>query len=463
MRRSLVLVLLVGVVLGSLSGVAVAAGRVLEVSGPAEVAAGDEVEISVTVREATTGEPVAGVPVVFFADAFFAGVTGEIRLGSAESNSIGVATFATSFSVRGVHQVRVEIEGDAETEPASVNISVGIGAQIIESEVGVSIPGVGAWMVTAVIGAVWLIMIVAALWMVRVARSGRAADEEEPAAEIDEQPRRRRRRFELAPVAAGAIVLLALGIVTLLMRSPDTHHNFDPQGYDRSPVAYLDAAYIYPGVGLSDTALSGNALDDGRALFLKLGCAGCHGLNAQGAAAARSPAFATRQWLGTVVRTGLPGGMPAYGAADVSDADLDAIHVFLFDARDALSGEAGAGPPATVVTPTTTTTVEPTGTPTTTGGDVQAAPTFADVQQVLQPNCGACHGTFGGWSAADYDSVVGSGDNGPAVRPGDPDGSVLVQKLRGTQTFGGMMPPSGSLAEADIALIIDWIEGGAAP
>ncbi len=261
-------------------------------------------------------------------------------------------------------------------------------------------------------------------------------------------------------------MLLAVGVVALLMRSPDTHHNFDPRGYDRSPVAYLDAAYIYPGPGLVDTALGGDPVEDGRALFLKLGCAGCHGLDAQGAAAARSPAFATRTWLGTVVRTGLPGGMPAYTELDVSNADLDSMHAFLVDARDELAGETVPGDtstPTTTTAPTTTTTAPDTtgDAGTTTTAAPQAAPAFADIEPILQASCAVCHGSLGGWSAADYDAVITSGDNGPAVIPGNPDGSVLVQKLLGTQSFGGIMPPGGALADADIQLIIDWIAGGA--
>ena len=63
----------------------------------------------------------------------------------------------------------------------------------------------------------------------------------------------------------------------------------------------------------------------------------------------------------------------------------------------------------------------------------------------------------------DYDSFINGGDNGPVVLPGDPDGSVLAQKLLGTQTFGGMMPPNGALPPAEIQLVIDWIAAGAEP
>jgi mono/diheme cytochrome c family protein len=455
MRRFSTVVLAAAVATGALPGVAGAAHLVIEVSGPQEVIVGEELEIGASVHLAD-GTPVPGATVVFFADSFFAGVSGEIRLGSVVTNDLGVATFPLAFSVRGVHRVRLEVGDGTETQQAGLTIGVNNGPQIVASEAGVEIPGLGSWLVTLVIASVWAVMILAAFWMMRVSRAHGEGDEV-PTAPEDEQPRDRRRRpgLNVAVMATAVMVLVAVGLVAVLIRSPETHHNLDPEGYGRSPVAYLDAAYVYPGPGLvDDGVLTGDVVADGRALFLKLGCAGCHGIAAQGAASARSPAFATRQWLGTVVRTGLPGGMPAYAVSDLSDADLDIIHTFLLDARDALADEAPVGDGGSPPTPATTTTMADSTSP---------APSFADVRQVLEPNCSSCHGTFGGWSADDYDSVVNSGDNGPAVIPGDPLGSILAQKLLGTQTFGSIMPPGGSLSDSDIRLIVDWIAAGAAP
>lgn len=60
-------------------------------------------------------------------------------------------------------------------------------------------------------------------------------------------------------------------------------------------------------------------------------------------------------------------------------------------------------------------------------------PSFAkDVLPILQKSCALCHGESGGWSAADYKNVTTSGKHPPAVKPGDPDGSVLIQKQAGS-------------------------------
>ncbi len=95
-------------------------------------------------------------------------------------------------------------------------------------------------------------------------------------------------------------------------------------------------------------------------------------------------------------------------------------------------------------------------------GNESTSPSFArDILPLLQSKCGGCHGSMGGWSASDYTSVIESGVNGPAVVPGDPTNSLLVQKLLGTQTSGTIMPPGGSLSEAEIQLIVNWILAGA--
>jgi len=54
-----------------------------------------------------------------------------------------------------------------------------------------------------------------------------------------------------------------------------------------------------------------------------------------------------------------------------------------------------------------------------------------------------------------------TGTHGPVVKPGDATNSLLVQKLQGTQQIGSLMPPSGKLSDAEIKIILDWINAGA--
>ena len=85
----------------------------------------------------------------------------------------------------------------------------------------------------------------------------------------------------------------------------------------------------------------------------------------------------------------------------------------------------------------------------------------SDVMPIFQAECIACHGNFGGWDATSYQKVLGTGDHAPVVIPGDPENSLLAQKMVGTQSIGDIMPPAGLLPEDEIQVILDWIESGA--
>ncbi|UCF60856.1 MAG: c-type cytochrome [Anaerolineaceae bacterium] len=89
-------------------------------------------------------------------------------------------------------------------------------------------------------------------------------------------------------------------------------------------------------------------------------------------------------------------------------------------------------------------------------------PSFAnDVLPIFEAQCNLCHGTLGGWDGTSYDTVMNTGDHAPVVIPGDPEGSLLGQKLLGTHTEGTIMPPSGKMSEDLIAIILEWIAAGA--
>jgi len=51
-----------------------------------------------------------------------------------------------------------------------------------------------------------------------------------------------------------------------------------------------------------------------------------------------------------------------------------------------------------------------------------------------------------------------SGDHSPAVIPGDTVNSLFAQRIQG---IGNLMPPSGSLSQQEIQVILDWIAAGA--
>jgi mono/diheme cytochrome c family protein len=89
----------------------------------------------------------------------------------------------------------------------------------------------------------------------------------------------------------------------------------------------------------------------------------------------------------------------------------------------------------------------------------------ANVLPLFQEHCVSCHSatqSLGGWDGSSYEGVVNSGDHAPNnVIPGDPEGSLLVQKMRGTQTIGAQMPIAELLLPAQVQIIVDWIQAGA--
>jgi mono/diheme cytochrome c family protein len=103
-------------------------------------------------------------------------------------------------------------------------------------------------------------------------------------------------------------------------------------------------------------------------------------------------------------------------------------------------------------------TVEVTGTP-------SAPPSFAQqIAPLLEDRCSYCHNEetiLGGWDASTYDTMMTTGTHSPVVVPGDARGSLLAQKVFGTQLEGDVMPPGGLMPEDEILLILDWIAGGA--
>lgn len=107
------------------------------------------------------------------------------------------------------------------------------------------------------------------------------------------------------------------------------------------------------------------------------------------------------------------------------------------------------------ITPTPSPTPPPTRTPL--PGEAPPLNTWEDgVSQLLETRCGACHISerFGGLSLATYQDALAGGSQGPAIVPGDPEASVLVQIQR-----AGKHP--GQLTPDELEGITEWIQNGA--
>jgi hypothetical protein len=84
------------------------------------------------------------------------------------------------------------------------------------------------------------------------------------------------------------------------------------------------------------------------------------------------------------------------------------------------------------------------------------------VRPVLVQNCYACHTTarMGGLQLDSRENALKGGNNGPAIVPGEPEESLLVQAASHSHDKF-KMPPSGRLNDDEIAALKRWIEDGA--
>jgi hypothetical protein len=138
---------------------------------------------------------------------------------------------------------------------------------------------------------------------------------------------------------------------------------------------------------------------------------------------------------------------------DVAERRVDAGGFFLFfDAGGFVCPDASTveSPDAAGCTPSRTVTYE------------------SDVLPIFANHCNGetCHNATWGSGAA-YDDLVGKPSHECCerrllVRPGDPEGSYVIDKLRGENLCGGRSMPLGrTIDPSDILTIADWICEGA--
>ncbi|MFN7923676.1 MAG: PSD1 and planctomycete cytochrome C domain-containing protein [Bryobacteraceae bacterium] len=84
------------------------------------------------------------------------------------------------------------------------------------------------------------------------------------------------------------------------------------------------------------------------------------------------------------------------------------------------------------------------------------------VRPVLATNCYSCHAAtkLGGLEVTSREALLNGGKSGPAIVPGKPAESLLLQAISYSHTRL-KMPPSGRLREAEISALEQWIRDGA--
>lgn len=85
-----------------------------------------------------------------------------------------------------------------------------------------------------------------------------------------------------------------------------------------------------------------------------------------------------------------------------------------------------------------------------------------EVRPLLSQHCLSCHsksvGTKGGLSLDSRESILAGGDSGPAIVPGKPDESLLIEAIR-RESFE--MPPEKALSARDQKTLEQWVALGA--
>ncbi len=243
------------------------------------------------------------------------------------------------------------------------------------------------------------------------------------------------------PVASTAMVAIVLGMVLLTVQAVVTT---PPQ-----------AEGVVVGGTLEER------IEAGGKLYAEY-CAECHGQEGEGAELPDQPGeytnplndqdfltTHTNEVIFNVIDYGWQSlGMPPFGlryGGNLTDPDIRAIVDFV-KAWYIPEEEAGAE------------------------GDLAALaavenPSFAQhIWPIIEKRCLSCHGKRikGGYSMADYDKMMNTGDNAPVIIPGDAANSILAQMLRGIKTpAGGQMPPGRPLKPEQIQVFERWINQGA--
>ncbi|MCP4816528.1 MAG: hypothetical protein GY888_28765, partial [Planctomycetaceae bacterium] len=85
------------------------------------------------------------------------------------------------------------------------------------------------------------------------------------------------------------------------------------------------------------------------------------------------------------------------------------------------------------------------------------------VQPLIKKNCISCHGARpkGELRLDSRQAVLKGGKSGPAVIPGDPGKSLLIEAVR-YQHEKLKMPPKKSLSKSQVATLVRWVAEGAA-
>jgi hypothetical protein len=146
----------------------------LELQAPTKVGLGDQVTVSALLRDAQ-GSPVRGSRVVFWMPASFLSNSGAVELGSAVTDSRGIATIVYQARIGGAVSLNAYLSGDSRYDAAyaSADMQVEGTAQLTKHIIeGVRVPGLGVWLLAGLLGIVYSIYLTVVVLLSLIAREG---------------------------------------------------------------------------------------------------------------------------------------------------------------------------------------------------------------------------------------------------------------------------------------------------
>ena len=320
--------LVVAVVL-LIPGIAQAGEITVSVGAPSSAEVGSTVEVTATV--VVDGRPVIGAEVSLSYLASFGGVEDLAELDRATTGDDGVAVLSYEQRAADNGEMRVQYLGPEQGTVAPAVFTIAVdpgGVQQYRSQVGVTIPWLSDTVVIGLITLLWSVIAFSAFQLVLIGRRGERpvgalVRSEVPAAAEEGS-------VWIGTLLAFAALITATGMVIVFVRSPLTHGNLSAPGHDgRTPVGFLGEEYPYTGFGLAKITDTGDPVHDGSALWIRAGCAACHGLSATGGSV--GPDVSDLESLSDFSRDARrgPDAMPGYAAATLSDTALAQIYQWL--------------------------------------------------------------------------------------------------------------------------------------
>lgn len=144
---------------------------ILELQAPSETSLGSSITV-ITVLRDIQGAPIVGATIIFWSPVDFLGTVGAIQHGEATTNAQGEAVFSYEPRTGGIVTLNAYFPGNEQYELAqgTMELMVQGSAQLYQEEVGVHVPGIGIWIMVAILGGVWFVYFMVFVFLTRIAR-----------------------------------------------------------------------------------------------------------------------------------------------------------------------------------------------------------------------------------------------------------------------------------------------------